>query len=42
MGSDMRDWSEICFIIVEAKGLARLLFEWKISQVKRERERVIK
>jgi hypothetical protein len=36
MGSDMREWSEIGYIIDEAKGLMGLLYEWKISQVKRE------
>ena len=39
MGSDMRDSSEIGYIIDEAKGLTGLLYEWKISQVERERER---
>ena len=34
----MRDWTEICFIIDKEKGLTRLLYEWKISQVERERE----
>ena len=35
MGSDMRDWTEICFVIDKEKGLTRLLSEWKISQVER-------
>jgi len=39
MGSDIRDWTEICFVIDKEKGLTRLLYEWKISQVERERER---
>jgi len=39
MGSDMRDWTEICFVRDKEKGLMRLLYEWKISQVERERER---
>jgi len=36
----MQDRSEIGFIIEEAKGLARLLYEWRISQVKRENNQV--
>ena len=38
MGSDIRDWSEIGYIIDEAKDLTGILYEWKISQVERERE----
>ena len=37
MGSDIRDWSEIGYIIDEAKDLTGILYEWKISQVERER-----
>jgi len=39
MGSDIGDWSEIGYIIDKAKDLTGILYEWKISQVERERER---
>jgi len=35
MGGAVEDRSELCMVIVEAKGLAQLLPHWKISPAKR-------